>query len=161
MASSKTRNKSVPPRTPNPASHQAHCSVCKHPKCEEIENEYVAWRSPADIASEYKLPDRSAVYRHALALGLGPKRDRNIRAALGRIIEKADTVRLTAGGIVQAIDLYARLNAQGEIVERDQQVGGHDLLVNPDELEAYARGETVARLMDTKSPQGTGGIENA
>jgi hypothetical protein len=44
-------------------------------------------RSPAVITEEYGLSDRSSIYRHAHALGLFAKRQRNVRAALERIIE--------------------------------------------------------------------------
>jgi hypothetical protein len=69
--------------------HRRNCTVCAHTNCDEIEAAYVGWASPAVIAEEYGLADRSSVYRHARALGLNEKRQRNIRVALERIIEKA------------------------------------------------------------------------
>jgi hypothetical protein len=69
--------------------HQRNCSICAHPQREEIEAGFIGWRSPAAIAEEFGLADRTSVYRHAHALGLFDKRKRNIRAALERIIEKA------------------------------------------------------------------------
>jgi len=68
--------------------HQRNCSVCGHVQREEIEAAFIGWRSPAAIADEYGLADRSSVYRHANALGLFPKRQRNIRAALERDVYK-------------------------------------------------------------------------
>jgi len=69
--------------------HRRNCTVCSHSKCADIEAGFVSWRSPEAIAQEYGLADRASVYRHAHALGLFPKRQRNVRAALERIIEKA------------------------------------------------------------------------
>jgi hypothetical protein len=85
-----------PDATINLGRHQRNCSVCAHDEREEIEAAFVGWRSPAVIAEEYGPADRSSVYRHANALGLFPKRQRNIRAALERIIERADSVDVTA-----------------------------------------------------------------
>ena len=42
-------------------------------KIEEIEGDFISWRSPAAIATEYGLADRASVYRHAHALGLFDK----------------------------------------------------------------------------------------
>jgi hypothetical protein len=64
-------------------------------KCAEIETDFIAWSSPAAIAKEYGLSDRSSIYRHAHALGLFAKRQRNVRAALERIIEKAGEVSVS------------------------------------------------------------------
>jgi hypothetical protein len=82
---------------------QRACSVCAHQEREEIESDFVAWRSPAAIAEEYGLADRSSVYRHAHALGLFEKRQRNIRAALEKIIERAAEVDVTATAVVAAV----------------------------------------------------------
>ena len=70
--------------------HKRACSICAHKQLEEVENAFISWRSPAAIAEEFGLSDRASVYRHAHALGLFQKRQRNIRAALERIIERVD-----------------------------------------------------------------------
>jgi hypothetical protein len=76
--------------------HQRACSICAHERREEIEAAFIGWRSPPAIAEEFGLADRASVYRHAHALGLFQKRQRNIRAVLERIIEKAGEVDVTA-----------------------------------------------------------------
>jgi hypothetical protein len=126
-------------------SHKAHCTVCAHPQREAIEERFNLWESPAKIAAEYKLKDRSTVYRHAHAVGLFSKRDRNLRAVLGRLIERIDEVEPTAGAVVQAIGLYARINARGELVEHGDQEGLHNLFakMSPGEYEAYAKDGTL------------------
>ena len=62
-----------PEKNTNPVSagrHKANCTVCSHEKCAEIEMEFVAWKSPALIVTEYGLADRTSICRHANALGL-------------------------------------------------------------------------------------------
>jgi hypothetical protein len=121
--------------------HRRTCSVCAHQQREEIESAFIGWRSPAAIAEEFGLADRSSVYRHANALGLFPKRQRNIRAALERIIERADSVDVTASAVVAAIGAYAKINAAGEWIDRTETVSLNDLFdrMSTQELEAYAQ----------------------
>ena len=69
---------------PNLGRHAAICRICAHPRRQEIEEDF---GRPAQIAKDYGLADRSSVYRHVLALNLFPRRRRNVRAALERIIE--------------------------------------------------------------------------
>src|SRR5271154_5732497 len=87
----------------NLGRHKRTCSVCAHKQREELESAFISWRSPAAIAEEYGLSDRSSVYRHAHALGLFQKRQKNVRAALERIIEKAGEVEATASAVVAAV----------------------------------------------------------
>jgi hypothetical protein len=83
-------------------------------KCAEIETDFIAWRSPAAIVEEYGLSDRSSVYRDAHALGLFAKRQRNVRSALERIIEKAGEVEATAASVVAAIQAYSKITSDRE-----------------------------------------------
>ena len=85
------------------SGHENNCSVCSHPQREEIERDFVNWGSPATIAKHYKLANRASVYRHAHALDLFPKRQRNVRAALEKIIERAGEVVVTAPAVVAAV----------------------------------------------------------
>jgi hypothetical protein len=121
--------------------HQRTCSICAHQQREEIEGAFIAWRSPAAIAEEYGLADRASVYRHAHALGLFPKRQKNIRGALERIIEKAGEVDVTASAVVAAVQAYAKINAAGEWIDRTETVSLNDLFerMSTQELEAYAQ----------------------
>lgn len=146
----------------NHGRHEAGCRICSHPKRLDIERDFVAWKSPAKIAKEFKLRDRSTVYRHAHALNLFPKRTRNVRAALERIIERADDIPVTANAIVAAITTYARLNAQGQLVERSEQLSLNDLFdrMSTDELEAYARDGELPEWFELatgrRGPEGDG-----
>jgi hypothetical protein len=121
--------------------HRRNYSVCGNDQREDIEAAFIGWRSPASIADEYGLADRASVYRHAHALGLFPKRQRNVRAALERIIEKAGDVDVTASAVVAAVQAYAKINAAGEWIDRSETVSLNDLFnrMSTQELEAYAQ----------------------
>jgi len=101
----------------------------------------VNWASPANLAEQYGLADRTTVYRHAHALGLFEKRKRNVRAALERIIEKAGEVEVTAAAVVTAVQTDAKINVQGQWIERSEHLNLNELFdrMSKDELEAYAR----------------------
>lgn len=121
--------------------HQRACSVCAHQQREEIEAAFIGWRSPAAIAEEYGLADRASVYRHAHAVGLFQKCQRNARAALERIIEKAGEVDVTASAVVAAVQAYAKINAAGQWIDRTESVSMNDLFdrMSTAELESYAQ----------------------
>jgi len=137
----KTQDKSKPETSVNVGRHQRACSVCAHQQREEIESAFMGWRSPAAIAEEFGLADRASVYRHAHALGLFPKRQKNVRAALERIIEKAGDVDVTASAVVAAVQAYAKINAAGEWIERTETVSLNQLFdrMSTQELELYAQ----------------------
>jgi hypothetical protein len=121
------RQKSHETKVPSLARHERGCRICAHDHRQEIEEDFIAWKSPAKIAAEHKLRDRASVYRHAHTTNLFPRRAHNVRAALERIIEQADGVPVIAAAVVQAIATYARINARGELIERDEQVNLNDL----------------------------------
>ena len=125
----------------NLGRHKRNCTVCAHEKCAEIEADFVGWKSPALIATEYGLADRTNVYRHAHAFDLFPKRQRNVRAALEKIIEKAGEVDVNAASVVAAIQAYAKINAQGQWIDRSEHVNLNDLFerMSAEELKTYAR----------------------
>lgn len=127
------------------ARHKLVCTICAHERCAEIEADFVNWKSPALIAEEFGIADRTTVYRHAHALGLMDKRKRNVRAALERIIEKAGEVEVNASAVVSAIQAYAKINALGQWVDRSETVNLNELFerMTRDELEAYAKDGTL------------------
>jgi hypothetical protein len=104
-------------RPASPSYHRRRCSVCKHPERKAIEEAFLQWRSATNIACEFQLPGCTAVYRHAHATGLFPRRSRNLRFALEHLIEDAERARPTAAGVVQAVRAYARINSAGRWVE--------------------------------------------
>lgn len=120
--------------------HEANCKVCNHPDRPVIEEEFVAWKSPSQIAKDWKLRDRTTIYRHAWAVGLMEKRRRNVRAALESIIERGASVKVTAAALVQAILAYSRINSEGRLVERHERVDLNKLFerMTGEELQRYA-----------------------
>jgi len=139
--------------------HQRTCSVCGHEQREEIEAAFVGWRSPAAIAEEYGLADRASVYRHAHALGLFQRRQRNVRAALERIIEKAGEVDVTASAVVAAVQAYSKINAAGQWIDRTEQVSLNDLFdrMSTAELEQYAQTGTLPNWFEAATMSATEG----
>jgi len=121
---SRLRKKSHPKKkkTPPPERlsrlelHQSHCKICGYEDQDEIDEAFVSWENVSRIAEDYDV-DRRSIYRHASATGLYAKRDRNIRRALGRIIQKADSVPSTADSVVRAIKILTHVNARGEWVQ--------------------------------------------
>jgi hypothetical protein len=120
--------------------HEANCRICSHPEREQIENEWIAWGNTSRLAKLYTL-SRDSLYRHCHALGLFEKRARNLKGALEKIIEQADSVPVNAGAVVQAIQAYAKINSKGIWVERQEQVNMNNLFdrMSAEELETYAK----------------------
>ena len=69
------------------------------------------------------------------------KRRRNVRAALERIIEHVGEVDVTAQAVLAAVQAYAKINAQGQWIDRTEQVNLNELFerMTQEELEVYAR----------------------
>lgn len=91
--------------------HARKCSVCRHPNRTEIEQDFLCWHSPDAIAKNYGIADHSSIYRHAHAAGLFERRNQTLRLALGPIIEKAMTVRVTADAVIRAAIVCVNLNS--------------------------------------------------
>jgi hypothetical protein len=96
--------------------HSRHCTICRHPEREAIEEDFVHWHPPRHIASDYKITTR-ALNRHAHAAGLFSLRDRKLRFALGHIVERAMDVTPTADSIIRAVHAYTRVNNSGQWIE--------------------------------------------
>jgi hypothetical protein len=128
-------------KVPNLGRHAVECRICSHAQREEIERDFVGWRSPDSIAKQYGLRNRASVYRHAHAFNLFSKRQRNVRAALEKIIERAGEVAVNAAAVVSAVTAFARINARGELVERTETVNLNALFerMTAEELEKYAK----------------------
>jgi hypothetical protein len=92
--------------------HLRLCTVCNHDDREDIEDDFLNWLPAEDIADNYDL-DYQAVYRHARATGLSDQRENNLRSALGLIVERASTARITGGNVLRAIRAYSCLDRTG------------------------------------------------
>ncbi len=96
--------------------HERLCLICRNPFREAIEEEFIHWHNVHDIADHYRI-DARAIYRHARAVNLYDKRDLNLRSALGHIIHRAQSVRITADAVIRAVHHFARINRDGHWVE--------------------------------------------
>ncbi|MBZ5500261.1 MAG: hypothetical protein LAP85_28025 [Acidobacteriia bacterium] len=131
-------------RRPSTGRHEAGCRVCVHPEREQIEAEWIGWAHTTKLAKRYGL-SRDSLYRHCHALGLFEKRRRNLRAALERLVEEAETVQVNASAVVAAVQALAKINAAGQWVDRTEQVNLNELFerMTVEELETYAREGTL------------------
>ena len=95
--------------------------------------------------------NRASVYRHAHAFNLFSKRQRNVRAALEKIIERAGEVAVNAAAVVSAVTAFARINARGELVERTETVNLNALFerMTAEELEKYAKDGALPEWFST------------
>lgn len=107
----------------NPGLHRGKCSICRHPRRAEIEQEFLDYTNAREIARFYRLPSHTTVYRHARAMRLFERRVHNLRAALDRIIEHAGEVEPSAGNVIAAVALMAKINEQGQWAAGDGPMG--------------------------------------
>ena len=97
--------------------HRRKCTICHHRQREAIENAFMNWLSPETIVAEFKLRGRAVLYRHAEAYGLPALRRRLVRGALDRLIEHAETARVSGSTVIRAIIVSGRLNDDGIYIE--------------------------------------------
>ena len=142
-------------RRPAPTRHSRKCSVCRHRDCEAIEQDFLSWRSPDQIATDYGIADHSSIYRHAHATGLFDRRARTIRLALSPIVERAMTVEVTADSIVRAVELMARLNGNGQLIAPTTHViyDSNRRPAAPAESSQRAASQVQSRKSNRQNPQ--------
>jgi hypothetical protein len=128
---------------PSLRRHQAQCTICAHEKCDEIESAFVNWENTEKIAQEFGLAQRTTIYRHVRFFGLDAKRQRNVRMALERIIERSsDTdLQVNGGTVVAAVQAYAKINAQGQWIDRSETLNLNEVFerMSLGEKEEYAQ----------------------
>lgn len=149
----RVRQRSAPVRTRESARsrHERVCTVCNHEERDAIDEEFVNWFRADDIAAVYDLDER-AVYRHARATGLHAARERNVRAVLGHILERATIVTPTVDGILRAVRAYSCLDRQGRWTEPPAHVvvsSGAQLA----RAKVIADSEKVLQVLPTGAPQ--------
>jgi hypothetical protein len=105
--------------------HKARCHICRHAQRQEIEEDFLDWTSPREIAETYGLADFRAIYRHANALGLFDQRRTNIQRATDRIIEQVGEVEVNALAVVAAI--RTALNEERQWLESIRRLMNHNL----------------------------------
>jgi hypothetical protein len=117
---SSTSSSSMPSfRTPPDFSrHSRRCCICQHPDRDAIEGDFIRWRSPELIAREYKLANRTSIYRHAHCTGLFAWRRRELGRVLEGMLENAEHIPLEASdAVVRAARVYAHLDENGNWFE--------------------------------------------
>jgi hypothetical protein len=102
--------------------HSRKCVICRHPDRSAIEEEFVHWGDPWDIARDYELGEYRAVYRHAHAAGLTLRRRENLHSALDMLLENTRRATISADGIIRAIRAYSCVDAMGRWVDPPTQV---------------------------------------
>ena len=131
--------------------HESRCKICRagDEKRRDVDEAFTSWRSLRDIEAESNF-SKDAIARHARACGLEVRRDRNVRAALGRVIEKGmDSAEISGPALVSALVAMAKLTESGRLVDTlsivSVDVTGLLDKMTPAELEVYAvRGELPA-----------------
>jgi hypothetical protein len=123
----------------NQGRHEAQCSVCKHAQREEIEQDFLTWKSPDKIAETFGIC-RDSIYRHARAFDLLEPRRRNVRFALERIIERAGDVEVNANAVVSAVAAYSKINTNGQWIDRRETIDLNDMFAKMTnaEMDRYA-----------------------
>ena len=142
------RNK---PETPvSLTHHEAHCTVCRHPDRDAIEQCFLHWQRPSSIAYEFQLTDRRVVYRHARALGLYQQRATRARRSLEFIMEQAETVKATADSVIRAVKAHACIDENGRWTEPVKRtIITHQYVGSPDP--AMTRLDDAASLAGGRS----------
>ncbi len=102
-------------------SHEARCTICSHSERAAIEEGFLHWENCWALAREYGV-NRRAIYRHAHAFNLFALRNRNLRHALGFLVEEVDRVAPTADAVLRAILALAHVNDEGQWVEPPSHV---------------------------------------
>jgi hypothetical protein len=102
-------------RKANTGRHEAAARSAPIPTGSRLKRNSAPGPNTSKLAKRYRL-SRDSIYRHVSAFNLRERRGRNLRAALERIIEQADAVKVNTGAVVQAIQAYAKINAAGQWV---------------------------------------------
>ena len=93
--------------------HRRKCLICRHPERRLIEEEFLHWRAPWDLAREHQLADYRTLYRHARATGLDLKRRENLHSVLDLFVEAADEVTVTGDMVFRAMRAYSCIDRRG------------------------------------------------
>jgi hypothetical protein len=123
----------------NIGRHESQCSICQHPRREDLEAAFIGWEKPSRIVKAFKI-SRDALYRHAGAFKLDEKKCRNKRVALVRIIDNYDGKPANAFAIVAAVTALAKIDSRGNWQERMEvaDVGAVLMRMTDAELETYS-----------------------
>jgi hypothetical protein len=102
--------------------HRVHCSVCNHPERDAIEEGFLMWQRPTELAREFGLSHRTAIYRHAQAFGLFQQRGRALRFVLEKVMEESTLKAPSADSMIRAVRAYSCLDEDGHWHEHPRRV---------------------------------------
>jgi hypothetical protein len=102
--------------------HRRRCTVCHHPRRKRIEQEFLRWRNPAELAREFGIPHCSAIYRHAHAFRLFERRRLNFDCLSEQIRECEQSANPTADAVLQAVRLLAQTTLGGQWIDSPRRV---------------------------------------
>jgi hypothetical protein len=127
-----------PPRRHNATLkyHQIKCAIGNHPDRDAIEQAFLDWIRPGELAREFNLGHRTVVYRHAHALGLFNKRARNGRFALGLLLEQSSVIKPTGNEIIRAVRAFSCIDEYGKWTDPPRRLIVTHLDAKGDELSA-------------------------
>jgi len=108
--------------TPDLRRHIRKCCICRHPRREELEADFLLWRNPREITAEYGLAHHSAIYRHAHATGLASRRLFNAHQILDYLIEKVESAPLTGNTIIRAMRAYSCIDRRGRWTDPPRRI---------------------------------------
>ena len=111
-----------PPAPIDLTRHASKCAICQSEDRQEIENLFLHWISPGYIVEQFRVRSRMTLYRHVHATGLYEYRRRNLRSALDRLIENADSATVSGDCIIRAIRAQSRVSEDGRWSEPVQRV---------------------------------------
>jgi hypothetical protein len=108
--------------TPDLLRHVRKCCICRHPRREDIEFDFLTWRNPREITAEYGLAHHSAIYRHAHATGLASRRLENVHHVLDYLIEKVESAPVTGNTILRAMRAYTCIDSRGRWTDPPRRI---------------------------------------
>lgn len=93
----------------NLGRHQAQCTICRHPDCEEIEEAWIAWGYTGQIAKDFDV-SRDSIYRHARAVNLYAKRRENSNMICEKVLERVDWIQFSGSNYISMLKLYLKIH---------------------------------------------------
>lgn len=131
---------------PKDFPHRSQCPVCRHPKCDDIVQQWVAHERSAASCARIMDVSYTSFMKHVLYYGWDEKRTdkRNINLALGRIVDEG----LDAGGAtpkeaLRALDLM--IKQRGDAQKVDIRLGFKDF-TNLSDKELDAKLKEISAL---------------
>ena len=137
--------------------HQAQCSICSHPQCEEIEEKWINWGCTTLLADHYEV-SRYAIYRHMSALDLCKERQKRVKFVYEKMIERLDIAQVNGATILAALKDYIALCEREEAKQASalapQEVSRP---LSENEPEVLAKDEPLPEEATPNSPEGETG----